>query len=1148
MKNYAKKLPWIILLLLSLTLSFASCGGGGTGSGSGGEGSSEGDKTDAADVYLDLESLDNITIGSNLTHVGDYDLSANPSSSASIAVCSPDGVNKMLELKKNNVGANTPLTVTLTVPENAGDWFVFKTDITIDQAIDGHATFDLSIGRMYALRFYVYNQNVLMYDYNESDFVNLLGTVGKINETFEVYVQFNNGDGVTRDENGELVANDMQADVYINGRYFATSSNFFAERHLTKENMGNVALAIPKETEATVYLDNITASKKYNPVTVNEQPSISVGIPTARTFWDERLRTYAEIVGSEGAEAFLNFSNEMYEDKLYIWLASLYDPDSGMFYYSESARNSFSFMPMAESISPVMNIIVSLGICDDPSLVLTKYQMMCAASWAQLYHSNRDGYFYHPQWGTDVSDTVRNRDIDAFENVINLYGFGEYFFSDAYFRAGRGGQRGKLHPMTYQLASASAQDAASRVLACSSEVTLAGMYDSSEEFVAELDKQWENSGQNSLTIGNYLYSRVRSIQRYGLVSTCLTWLEAKQQFVQDSLVADGRAKNGLWEVDVTYRSVLGAYYIASVYNSFRSPMKYTAEMLDSVISYVCAAPDEVTAAEQGIIYTYYPLYAVRAICTNVDSCHSASLSRQVFRNVIMPNAAKIVEASAARLQLFKKEDGSFSYLPNSSAESWNGVVSAIKDTNEGDINASSCAFTVRYVLLDIFKLPDYPILTPYSTDIYFDVDGDGEKEIEGHLNRFRALIDLTEKPEKVDTGYLTTGEYNFTDESQLPQNDYPEIGSYAISDGALIVTDNVRGNGFSAAFEAGKIESKNREYLLATDIKFIGEPTTEYAYQLFVGDALKLDCIYKDGKLTFCGRYIVEGVGGESKEFLTDKDGNNCEVNPMEWFRISISVYPDKITVDGKDYVAKVTLTQGDTTAVSYLEHARSAGAEQSTFETARVYSLMANTGSIALRNLECKNYISCLGNYNFDRIDTVPTGVTGGSMILGDDNMLDVSGETVKLEAAKSGGAFNFNEVQFTFRIPERKVGDEGFIVLKDSSDREITSLKYVVQNGYFEIRHAISNQVLLITPAALQEDVTIRFEYHYDMSKPTVNVLLRYADSMNFLISTKPMSLESVPLTNAEADASDFTYVEISGTAEQVIIDDVIVRNVRK
>ena len=106
----------------------------------------------------------------------------------------------------------------------------------------------------------------------------------------------------------------------------------------------------------------------------------------------------------------------MFDERMLIWYAGLYDPEIGGFYFSNSARDTEGFLPDIESTAQALNFITEIsGICkgeDKGEFPITTIPPHLAEKISNFAYNlqDEDGYFYHPQWGKDVSSTRKGRD------------------------------------------------------------------------------------------------------------------------------------------------------------------------------------------------------------------------------------------------------------------------------------------------------------------------------------------------------------------------------------------------------------------------------------------------------------------------------------------------------------------------------------------------------------------------------------------------------------------------------------------------------------------------------------------------------------------------------------------------------------------
>ena len=78
---------------------------------------------------------------------------------------------------------------------------------------------------------------------------------------------------------------------------------------------------------------------------------------------EENFKKLIPVMGRDAVDEIRNIY-DMFDEKMLIWYASLYDPDIGGFYFSNSARDTEGFLPDIESTAQALNFITEIsGIC-----------------------------------------------------------------------------------------------------------------------------------------------------------------------------------------------------------------------------------------------------------------------------------------------------------------------------------------------------------------------------------------------------------------------------------------------------------------------------------------------------------------------------------------------------------------------------------------------------------------------------------------------------------------------------------------------------------------------------------------------------------------------------------------------------------------
>ena len=130
--------------------------------------------------------------------------------------------------------------------------------------------------------------------------------------------------------------------------------------------------------------------------------------------WQSIEENFAQRTDNERASeitAALKEYYSVYTDDVVSWIANLYDPITGGFYYSNSARDTEGFLPDLESTYQLLGLPPSLGMTEGKSVGEFYPREMADAivNWVKSLQDEESGYFYHPQWGKSFTDKIPNR-------------------------------------------------------------------------------------------------------------------------------------------------------------------------------------------------------------------------------------------------------------------------------------------------------------------------------------------------------------------------------------------------------------------------------------------------------------------------------------------------------------------------------------------------------------------------------------------------------------------------------------------------------------------------------------------------------------------------------------------------------------------
>ena len=397
---------------------------------------------------------------------------------------------------------------------------------------------------------------------------------------------------------------------------------------------------------------------------------------------DEVLSLAAERLGSEAAHA-LDHLYRPYDERLYRYFANLWDPVIGGFYYSRSAKENEGFLPDIESTVQAMRCISTVGLYEGRGSLLegTPRAMKDAiVRFARSLQSKDDGYFYHPQWGKDITVSRRGRDLSWAVGILSD-------FNEA-----------PLYPTPLDRAQSHEQTTLPPYL-CS----LSAFREYLSSFEDPESAYYVRS--RSYPMGNLLQSQILQIRAAGeeYVDTMFRWLEAQQ------------LANGLWEDSCTYASVNGLMKISLLYSALGRRMQHMKEAIARAIETV-RSPIPPNAC----VLVYNPWVVVSSLIGMLQNGDTDNYRK--FRKIITNNAADMIDVTNQKITIFRKADGSYSYCPDHSSATSQGAPVALPGTNEGDVNATSilASGTLRSMCQGL-GIPRIPLFCQEDGDAFFSM-------------------------------------------------------------------------------------------------------------------------------------------------------------------------------------------------------------------------------------------------------------------------------------------------------------------------------------------------------------------------------------------------------------------------------------------
>ena len=437
-------------------------------------------------------------------------------------------------------------------------------------------------------------------------------------------------------------------------------------------------------------------------------------------------------LGADNSEvaAALKELYSVYSDDLVIWFANLIDPaicicdgecrgtkncGGAAFYYSNSARDTRGYRPDVESTNQALNFLEKSGILKDYTTDLPKWFTSRIVRFVKGLQDS-DGYFYHPQWGKNIYISRRSRDMNWSVAILKK------MRATPVYNTADGALKGNGVELTSPLAVSRA-DEVSAVISASAVTDPA--LQSKESFIAYLNAL--DVKNNSYSAGNTLASYASTIKArdrelkaegadYQLMDIAIEHLNSLQN-----------PETGTWywkdKNDPTYSgyyAVNGLMKISCVYIDAWDVMPNIDKALQTAIDAIVS--DEEVGAVVDIYNTWFAIYNMFDILKRIVGGEEGAAMIESTRAILLEGAPEAIRATADKITVFKKADGSFSYTPKASSATSQCAAAAVPNTNEGDVNATViCVTGTSSLIFECLGLDVVPIYAREQEHVFLTI-------------------------------------------------------------------------------------------------------------------------------------------------------------------------------------------------------------------------------------------------------------------------------------------------------------------------------------------------------------------------------------------------------------------------------------------
>lgn len=351
----------------------------------------------------------------------------------------------------------------------------------------------------------------------------------------------------------------------------------------------------------------------------------------------------------------------IYDEGYWKWLAALYDKERGGFYFSNSARDNAEFLPDIESTAQAINNMISLGLISSPD-ELPEEMKQGITRFTKSLLDPEDGFFYHPQWGKNIVDSRRGRDLNWALQLSNHFKF-DFPYPTA----------------NQRLAEALKNHDGEGTKALPEHLR------SAEALRSYLDKyDWDTRAYYA---ANNIGSQMSSVVAAGLEDVAIDYLNSIQN-----------PETGLWGSRGSYGAVNALLKISGAYETAKRPIPNATKAALAAMECMIHEDDPngyIRADDRcwTVCHIYNCWFSIRNVLNNLRR-HGGEREAEELLSAVYKVAPEAIRASKKKILLFKKADGSFTYDLEVGLQGVSQEASVcLKNIDEGSVNSSVISST-----------------------------------------------------------------------------------------------------------------------------------------------------------------------------------------------------------------------------------------------------------------------------------------------------------------------------------------------------------------------------------------------------------------------------------------------------------------------
>ncbi len=606
--------------------------------------------------------------------------------------------------------------------------------------------------------------------------------------------------------------------------------------------------------------------------------------------WELKLSQLSAKLGDEAAASAIvdELKNIRFiynnDHAIVKWLANLYDPETGGFYYSNSARNSEGYLPDLESTSGAIGIVESILLEYEGDLV-DYFGEEISEKFVSFVKEkqNENGYFYHPQWKRSLIDENQERRTRDLLNALNIL---DYFGASPIYDTPNGvkgeGAVAAAAKLALPLKERGVAPASVILSAANDEIYIPPHLRTKEAFENYL------SGLQIKDNAAEAFEKLSSeLALYIIIDEMLE--ERKENYrlcdiLKNFLKNNQNSSTGLWSksADVTYEDAKTLINAIKLYDGLKTSIPLYNAILQTMVR-ILEFNFEVD--DISCIATAWSALAVLVNNLKVYGNEGIRFEIENYLNGLYRSSPGLLETTKEHLLKFSRYDGAFSSAPEGNAAEMMGMPVAVPLMEEGDVRATLLATNSIWLsVFRVFDIGNVPIFTTSDRMMFQKTLLDMGVIIKNEVRKTPPIdfenTDIGESSDvrvEMASTYGTKAEVVFEDEERGNA-----LRLYSPPDRKASTSDKFYFDMMTSVRKAGCFEFELDMCINDVSSYTNGE---NFAYLMFANDVYAIALNRKGNTIRF-----FEETSARAENSYSQDLGIRVEVG--EWFNIRVEYYP----------------------------------------------------------------------------------------------------------------------------------------------------------------------------------------------------------------------------------------------------------------